>query len=108
MREANARATELNVVLDAMSDGVMAWTANGLITHLNDQAGQLLGLSPTTVVGRRYPEFMHLPQSFVQAAARVISVDVRVIVASDFDLEVLAEEGAFRADLFFRLSSFAS
>ena len=39
---------------------------------------------------------------------RVISVDVRVIVASDFDLEVLAEEGAFRADLFFRLSSFAS
>ncbi len=70
VREANTRATELNGVLDAMSDGVLAWTANGLVTHLNDQAGRLLGLAPAAVVGRRYPEFMQLPHSVVQASAR--------------------------------------
>jgi transcriptional regulator with PAS, ATPase and Fis domain len=70
VREANARATELNGVLDAMSDGVLAWTANDLVTHLNDRAGQLLGLSPAAVVGRRYSEFMQLPPSVAQAARR--------------------------------------
>jgi len=68
--EANARATELNTTLNAISDGVIAWNADGLITHLNAQAGKLLGLKPATVVGRSLAEYLALPEPLAGAVAR--------------------------------------
>ena len=70
IREANTRATELNATMDAMSEGVLAWTAEGIITHLNHQAGRFIGLTPTAVVGRPLAEHMTLPEGISQAAAR--------------------------------------
>jgi transcriptional regulator of acetoin/glycerol metabolism len=69
VREANTHATELNTTMDAISDGVLAWTARGVITHLNNQAGQLLGLAPSAVVGRPLAEYITLPESLARATA---------------------------------------
>jgi transcriptional regulator of acetoin/glycerol metabolism len=69
IREANARATELNATMDAISEGVLAWTAQGMIMHLNNQAGTLLGLTPTTVVGRPLVEYLTLREELARAVA---------------------------------------
>lgn len=69
MREANARASELNAALDAISDGVLAWDARGIVMHLNDHAGQLLGLEPKLVVGRALNEYLTLPEVLARASA---------------------------------------
>lgn len=70
VQEANTHATELNATMDAISEGVLAWTARGVIRHLNNQAGQLLGLPPAAVVGRALNEYVTLPEGLAQAAAR--------------------------------------
>ncbi|MGQ0602716.1 MAG: sigma-54-dependent Fis family transcriptional regulator [Anaerolineales bacterium] len=70
VREANAHATELNAAMDAISEGVLAWTAQGLIMHLNHMAGELLGLAPATVVGRRLGEYVTLPESLARAVGQ--------------------------------------
>jgi transcriptional activator for dhaKLM operon len=70
VREANTHATELNATLNAISDGVLAWTARGVIMHLNHQAGQLLSLAPATVVGRPLSEYITLPEGLARAVAR--------------------------------------
>ncbi len=70
VHEANTQATEVNAIMDAISEGVLAWTAQGVIMHLNNQAGQLLALTPATVVGRPLAEYITLPESLARAAAR--------------------------------------
>lgn len=52
LEEANLRLTELNTILETIAEGVIAWNANGRITNVNTQAGELLHLSPTAVVGQ--------------------------------------------------------
>ncbi len=70
IREANAHATELNAIMDAISEGVLAWTVRGMVMHLNNQAGKLLGLTPTAVVGRDLGEHLTLPEGLARAVAR--------------------------------------
>jgi transcriptional activator for dhaKLM operon len=69
MREANERASELNAALEAISDGVLAWNAQGIVTHLNEQGGALLGLAPNLVVGRNWNEYLTLPEPLARAVA---------------------------------------
>jgi transcriptional activator for dhaKLM operon len=69
VREANTQATEVNAIMDAISEGVLAWTARGVLMHINDQAGQLLGLAPAAVVGRPLAEYITLPEGLARAAA---------------------------------------
>ncbi len=52
LQEANARYSELHNVFETISEGVLAWNASGVITHINARAGAILGVSPTGVVGR--------------------------------------------------------
>ena len=70
VREANDQASEVNAIMNAISEGVLAWTAGGIIMHLNDQAGQLLGLAPAAVVGRPLADYITLPEGLARAAAR--------------------------------------
>lgn len=80
MREANTRASELNAALDAISDGVLAWDEHGIVMHLNDHAGQLLGLEPHLVVGRALNEYLTLPEVLARAAGS--GSDVREVETS--------------------------
>lgn len=70
IREANAQTTEFNVTLDAISEGILAWTAQGIVTHLNGRGGALLGIKPALVVGRPLLDHIRLPESISRAAGR--------------------------------------
>lgn len=70
VHEANARASELNAIMDSSSEAMLVWTAAGVITHLNPQAGQLLNLAPFAVVGRPLAEYITLPETLAQVVAR--------------------------------------
>ncbi|MFQ5340164.1 MAG: dihydroxyacetone kinase operon transcriptional regulator DhaR [Anaerolineae bacterium] len=61
LQEANHRLGELNTVFSAISDGVVSWNEHGTITHINDQAGQILNLKPQAVLGRPLDEVVQLP-----------------------------------------------
>lgn len=70
IREANAQSTEFNATLDAVSEGILAWTALGIVTHLNGRGGDLLGIKPPMVVGRPLVDRITLPESISRAAGR--------------------------------------
>ena len=69
VRDANAKTAELYATMDSITEGVLAWSNNGVVMHLNEQAGKTLHLSPTTVVGRPMSEFFSLPENIARAAA---------------------------------------
>lgn len=69
IREANTQTAELYATMDSITEGVLAWTSQGLILHLNEQTGKILHLSPTTVVGRPMTEFISLPENLARAVA---------------------------------------
>jgi len=70
IREANARASELNATLDTMSEGLLVLTAQGTIRHLNECGGELLGLKPNAVKGRLLTEYLVLPETLARAISR--------------------------------------
>jgi transcriptional activator for dhaKLM operon len=70
IREANAQASEFNATLDAVSEGILAWTTQGIVTHLNGQGGRLLGLEPAMIVGRPLMDHITLSESITRAALR--------------------------------------
>ena len=45
VREANAKTAELYATMDSITEGVMAWSNDGVVMHLNDQAGKTLHLT---------------------------------------------------------------
>lgn len=69
VRQANTEASKLHATLDAISEGVLAWSVQGIIVHLNDTAGQLLELKPNVVAGRPLTEFITLSDTLAQAVA---------------------------------------
>jgi transcriptional activator for dhaKLM operon len=70
VEEANNTSAHLNVAMNATTEGILSWTANGTILHLNKPAGHLLGLTPNTVVGRPLAEYITIPEGISQAIAR--------------------------------------
>lgn len=60
--EANRRLTELNTIMESITEGVIAWNSAGKINHVNSQAGRLLNLSPPSVLGLPLVEVVRLPE----------------------------------------------
>ncbi|HVO69165.1 MAG TPA: PAS domain-containing protein, partial [Aggregatilineaceae bacterium] len=67
IQNANTQASELNATLQTISDGVLVWSGDGNITHLNQKAGELLRLAPSQVVGRPLTEHIILPEGLARA-----------------------------------------
>ncbi len=61
LQDSHRHLTALNVTLDAIGDGILAWDAHGRITHLNRQAASLLELDPIKAVGRPIAQHVKLP-----------------------------------------------
>ena len=70
VREVNRRLSELQTVFQAISDGLLAWNREGIITHINSQAAQLLGVNASSVLGRPLEQVCTLPLPLQEAIAR--------------------------------------
>jgi transcriptional activator for dhaKLM operon len=62
LEEANHRLSEVNAILSAVSEGVLAWNFEGEVHHINTQASSMLGLNPLTTVGHKIYELIDLPE----------------------------------------------
>jgi transcriptional regulator of acetoin/glycerol metabolism len=67
LQEAIRHLTEVNVVLGAMNEGLIAWDDTGKINHINPRAGILLHLNPTTVQGQPLTDVLQLPPLMAEA-----------------------------------------
>jgi len=65
--EANLHLSEVNAVLGAVTEGVIAWDGSGKIVHMNKQAGRILNLTPSSVVGRSLNNMLSLPDNLRKA-----------------------------------------
>ena len=85
LEEANRHLSEVNTILGAITDGVIAWNESGKILHMNEQAGQILGLNPASVVGRPLVEMLALPANLMRAIEeeRVIRDDETTFLVGD-------------------------
>ncbi len=70
IREANVQMTEFDATLDAVSEGIIAWSAGGTVTHLNGRGGRLLGINPTMVVGRPLGDYISVSENIAEAVNR--------------------------------------
>ncbi len=84
LQEANFRLAELNSVFSAISEGVLAWDSANLITHINKQAGEMLGIHPRAVLGRPLSMVVRLPPSLHAAiSAGEALKDSEVLLETD-------------------------
>lgn len=67
LAEANHRLTEVNSIMSTISEGVIAWSADGAINHANAQAGKMLGFNPNAVAGHLLSSVISLPSVVVEA-----------------------------------------
>lgn len=69
LEEANMRLAQVNTILETISEGVIAWDKNGRIMHLNKQGGEMLGLSPPSVLGISLEAAVEMPPVLAKAIA---------------------------------------
>ena len=62
LEEANRRLTELNTIMESITEGVITWNSVGKINHVNSQAGRLLNLSPSSVLGLPLVDVLGIPE----------------------------------------------
>lgn len=72
--EVNTQRTQLTATLEAISDGLLVCNNDGVITHMNVQAEQILNLKFSAVGGRLLSEYVDLPESVQQARRNQQSV----------------------------------
>ncbi|UCG25087.1 MAG: PTS-dependent dihydroxyacetone kinase operon transcriptional regulator DhaR [Chloroflexota bacterium] len=92
LEEANRHLSEVNTILGAITDGVIAWNESGKILHMNEQAGQIVSLNPSSVVGRPLPEMLALPANLLRAIEeeREIRDDETTFLVDDQSITCLA------------------
>ncbi|NPA91917.1 MAG: PTS-dependent dihydroxyacetone kinase operon transcriptional regulator DhaR [Chloroflexi bacterium] len=67
LKEANRRYSELRSVFEAISEGIISWNNRGIVTHINAQAGEILGVNPTSLLGRPLQTVIRLPDIAMDA-----------------------------------------
>ena len=67
---AHEHLTELTAILHTLSEGVVVLTHEGLVSRLNARAGQLLGVVPAHVTGRRLSDLLDVPPPLRRAITR--------------------------------------
>ena len=67
LAEANLRLTELNTILEGISEGVLAWNQELKITHINKQASNILRIHPQSCLGQPITAILKLPSILLEA-----------------------------------------
>jgi len=75
IREANVQGSEFLATLDGVADGILAWTPQGIVTHLNVQGGRLLGVRPSLLVGRPLTDHIGLPDLLARSVEQGVELD---------------------------------
>ena len=61
LQEANHRLSEVNTIMESISEGVVAWNNDWEIHHINTQAGNMLQIDPATAMGNPLDEVISIP-----------------------------------------------
>jgi len=80
LAEAHQHLAELNISLQAMSKGILFLSPEGRITHINDRAGEILGLSSHNAMGRNFNSLLTLPKEVETAMAERVSMPQKEVV----------------------------
>jgi len=83
--EATQHLAELNAALQAMSVGIIFLNPVGQVTHINAQAGDILGISHRLAMGRRLSDLIQLPAGIELAIAQRISMPEHEVVCQGTD-----------------------
>lgn len=84
LQETNRHLSEVTTLLTAVHEGVIAWNADGIITHLNSQAGEILGLAPSSVTGLPVTAVLSLPPVISEAMSAANSLnDIETTIQID-------------------------
>ncbi len=67
LQQTNRHLGEVNTILGTIAEGIIVWNSFGEISHVNQQAGRILGITPRTVVGRPMNEALTLPAELTQS-----------------------------------------
>ena len=70
LEEANRNLKAVNTVLEAMTEGVLSWDSKGIVTHINEQAAQLLQVHVPTVMGSFLRDWLSWPTAVENAIAQ--------------------------------------
>lgn len=68
--DANTHLTLLNATMESIAEGVLAWDRNGIVTQMNRQAADLLGLNPRSIVGHPLQRYIQAPTDLREAMVR--------------------------------------
>jgi transcriptional activator for dhaKLM operon len=68
LAETNRHLSEVNTLLTAVHEGVIAWNEAGQITHINPQAADMLDLLPSAVMGQPLANVLTLSPLIAEAA----------------------------------------
>lgn len=74
LEEQNSQLAGLNAILANINEGILVWNAEGIITHTNPAAAEILHLNPETLMGSRIDAFIKFPPFVWNALQRQIPV----------------------------------
>lgn len=72
LEEQNNQLSELNTILEALTEGILVWNAEEMLMHVNEAAVEILGLSKSGLVGRGLTENITFP-GFLKDAIQNLS-----------------------------------
>jgi transcriptional regulator with PAS, ATPase and Fis domain len=67
LSNANNLLSELRIILQTLSEGILLLRYDGVISQMNAPAGTMLGLTPSRVTGRKLQDVLPLPQVLTRA-----------------------------------------
>ncbi len=87
LEQANHRNRTLESILESVTDGVITWDTDGRVDHFNSMAKQILGMSGSTLPGRRIDEVIGFPdhiQSIIRAQREIADVEASLRINDRF------------------------
>jgi transcriptional activator for dhaKLM operon len=80
LAEAHHHLGELNASLQAISKGMVLIDSEGIVSHINASAGEILGISHRMAMGRRFSSLAQMPPELENAIAQQETVDKKEVV----------------------------
>ena len=81
LAEQNSQLAELNTILSLTTNGILVWNSGDTLIHVNTAAGNILGQSAQSFVGKRVDELFSVSPFFAQSIRQHEAVnDVEIVI----------------------------